>query len=95
MPYISQEQREELDKWLDSIVLFDLPPGELNYVITKLLLKTEPKCYSDYNILVGVLECIKLEFYRRAVAPYENKKISENGDVYEHQAYLCRWPFDS
>jgi len=39
--------------------------------------------YSDYNALVGVLECAKLEFYRRAVAAYEDKKIKENGDVYE------------
>jgi len=31
---------------------------------------------------MGVLECIKQEFYRRAVAPYEDKKKEENGDVY-------------
>jgi len=82
MPYIDQEQRKELDRWLESIVLFDLPPGELNYVITKLLLKTKPKSYRDYNQLVGVLECIKLELYRRVVAPYEDRKREENGEVY-------------
>lgn len=82
MPYITQEQREELQEWLDSIVLFDLPSGELNYVVTSLLLKTNPKCYDDYNTLIGVLECIKLELYRKRIALYEDKKCAENGEVY-------------
>lgn len=30
----------------------------------------------------GAIECAKLEFYRRVAAPYEDKKIAENGDVY-------------
>lgn len=82
MPYITQEQREELDRWIDSIVLFDLPPGELNYSITRLLLKTKPKSYSDFNNLIGVLECCKLELYRRMLVPYEDNKRNENGEVY-------------
>lgn len=56
--------------------------GELNYIITKLLLATDPYNYNDYNTLIGVLECCKLEFYRRAVAVYEDTKIKKNGDVY-------------
>ena len=32
--------------------------------------------------LVGVLECAKLELYRRLAAPYEDLKIEDNGDVY-------------
>ncbi len=35
-----------------------------------------------FNAVVGALECAKLELYRRMVAPYENGKIAENGDVY-------------
>jgi len=31
---------------------------------------------------VGVLECAKLELYRRIAAPYEDEKIVETGDVY-------------
>ena len=31
----------------------------------------------------GVVECVKLEFYRRAVAAYEDEKCKENGDVYD------------
>ena len=30
----------------------------------------------------GCLRCVELELYRRAIVPYENKKIEENGDVY-------------
>lgn len=31
--------------------------------------------------VLGMLECCKMELYRRHVAPYEDEKIIENGDV--------------
>ena len=31
---------------------------------------------------IGALEAAKLEFYRRVVAPYEDQKMLDNGDVY-------------
>ena len=37
--------------------------------------------YEDYRNFIGELESAKLEIYRRLVAPYEDKKIKENGDV--------------
>ena len=81
MPYIKGESRPILDK-----IVIQVPDGliagELNYLITKILLGTRPRGYSNYNALIGVLECVKLELYRRAVAPYEDEKIEENGDVY-------------
>ena len=85
MPYIDKDSRPKIDEWVDAGVYNGInfsDPGVLNYVLTKILLETEPKRYKDFNELVGVLECCKLEFYRRAVAPYEGKKIVENGDVY-------------
>ena len=30
----------------------------------------------------GAVECAKLEFYRRVVAPHEDEKMKDNGDVY-------------
>jgi len=55
-------------------------------LVTKLCLewisKQTAEGYTTYNEVVGVLECAKLEMYRRAVAPYEDEKIAENGDVY-------------
>lgn len=60
-------------------------PGELNYKITRLCLEYF-KCrggrYQQINDVVGVLECAKMEFYRRAAAPYEDSKIIIHGDVF-------------
>lgn len=59
--------------------------GELNYVITEALigyLRVKGLRYATLNEIVGVLECAKAEFQRRIVAPYEDMKIAENGDVY-------------
>ena len=60
-------------------------PGELNYAITALVkdyLDDKGHSYTRYNEAIGVLECAKLELYRRLVSPYEDEKIKENGDVY-------------
>ena len=38
--------------------------------------------YRDFNAAIGVLECAKLELYRRAAATYEDAKLAEHGDVY-------------
>lgn len=59
--------------------------GILNYVITDMLDScfgplSDAK-YKDYNEAIGMLECCKLEFYRKAAAPYEDLKEKENGKV--------------
>lgn len=91
MPYIKSSDRVKLEFCLESIncikLLSDViqSEGELNYIITRLCLeylKKTKERYKDYNNIVGILECAKLEFYRRAVAKYEDQKIKENGDVY-------------
>lgn len=93
MPYIKKKDRKQYDELVDQLA--DLVrdygeqnassvAGQLNYIITRLILKTYKGYlpnYSDINEIVGVLECAKLEFYRRTAAPYEDKKIKENGDV--------------
>lgn len=90
MPYINSDDRKRLDPNLDYLGI-ECPQtaGELNYLFTKISLDylnawqdTQSK-YQNYNDVIGALEACKLEFYRRAVAPYEDKKIEENGDVYE------------
>ena len=78
MPYIKQEDRARAAKLPET-------PGELNYAITQLCIdyaNQEPPSYAMYNLIIGVLECAKLEFYRRVVVPYENGKHEQNGDVY-------------
>jgi hypothetical protein len=47
-------------------------------------IKDKGLSYQTLNDVLGALEGCKLELYRRQVAPYEDKKIQANGDVYEH-----------
>lgn len=37
---------------------------------------------NDIIATFGILDCVSKEFYRRNVAPYEDTKISLNGDVF-------------
>ena len=85
MPYIKNENRELFDKELEEIGDEIDNVGELNYCITYLCLKYLQKntvSYKIINDIIGVLECSKLEMYRRVAIPYEDMKIMENGDVY-------------
>lgn len=82
MPYIKLEDRPKLTP---QTVYTPLDPGALNFAITKLAIDyiaDRGKRYATLNEVVGVLECAKLEFYRRLVAEYENEKCKLNGDVY-------------
>ena len=79
MPYIKSEARDRL-----AAGEFPQDAGELNYTITKMLLrylKEKGKSYANINEIMGVLNCVTQEFYRRWAAPYEDEKIRENGDV--------------
>ena len=86
MPYIKQNQRkkfEEILEYLDRFVRIETC-GELNYLLTKIVLiylNQKGERYQTYNDIIGVLECIKQELYRRRIANYEEKKIKENGDI--------------
>lgn len=88
MPYIKKEDRERYREALAQIVetLESIPEedrdGHINYVVTVMLKRLyQPPKYRRYNKAIGVLECIKQEFYRRVVAPYEDIKMEQNGDV--------------
>ena len=81
MPYINKWKREEFETSFSPIIL----AGELNYIITKICddyMKNRRFSYDVINEVIGVLECAKLELYRRIAAPYEDQKMVENGDVY-------------
>lgn len=81
MPYIPIGDRVDID-----FTTILLNPGELNYCITKAInnwIESEGGVsYDRINAAIGVLECAKLELYRRIAAPYEDTKCAENGDVY-------------
>lgn len=82
MPYVKKSDRPRLDGGGAPET-----PGELNYLVTRLVdgyLGRKGVSYAILNEAIGVLECAKLELYRRVVAGYEDRKIAdpENGDVY-------------
>lgn len=97
MPYVNKDIREELEYplnvmsgHLESLLLNNKEnrAGILNYVITSLIDSAYGPLvdakYKDYNEAIGMLECCKLEFYRKAVSPYEDLKERENGKVLDN-----------
>lgn len=91
MPYIQTKYRNVLDPHIEKLAaeLNELQEsgmqyyaGCFNYVVTRLLTLTVKRRYMDMALAMGNLASIAQEFYRRVVAPYENKKCKENGDVY-------------
>lgn len=81
MPYIKHERRGLIEPQFD----FEISnAGELNYVLTVIAHRywnDNGQNYQAFNDIIGALEGCKLELYRRKVAPYEDEKIKENGDV--------------
>lgn len=81
MPYIDdRKERTCLNNLIYGFSTILKKTGRLNYFLFKLAKYT---CYSyrEYRDFIGELEAAKLEIYRRQIAPYEDKKIKENGDV--------------
>jgi len=87
MPYIKMERRKRLELSIKLIIDFlrEVPEeyrdGEINYIVTVILKRSYDPKYFNYNRAIGVLECVKQEFYRKVVAPYEELKEKENGSV--------------
>lgn len=95
MPYIDEKLRERYDKHIDALYealqrnggcggeLHDVHPGHVNYIISRLLwsLFRDREGYTRANLLIGVLEAVKQEFYLRKVQPYEEAACESNGDV--------------
>jgi hypothetical protein len=93
MPYIPAKARKEIDSGKNPEAI-----GELNYKITKEIMKylsllnfrkaiqgkklIVQNNYADYNEVMGVLECVKQELYRKVISKYEDKKCKLNGDVF-------------
>ncbi|MCC8194699.1 MAG: hypothetical protein LIP28_08655 [Deltaproteobacteria bacterium] len=84
MPYITQDKRDRLDPHLDELARRITGEGDLNYCIFKLsclLIDRIGESYGNYSMCSSAMEHAKLEWYRRRVAPYEDKKIQDNGDI--------------
>lgn len=95
MPYITQEKRHVLDSIIDQLhhALVELQmddelnnmEGNINYTVSRLLMMVygdrDSTRYADINDAIGLLECIKQEYYRKVAAPYEDQKEHDNGAV--------------
>lgn len=87
MPYIRKEKRLDLDALVEMIMNncdnnpFD---GRMNYMIMKIVKKhldNYGESYTNYQRIIGELQCSQMEIFRRLLSKYEDKKIEENGDV--------------
>ena len=102
MPYIPEEEREELDEAVEIMAkaIKDFQTalvnphnfahflGRINYCFSRVLsIVMGDISYSKIAMATGVLENIKQEFYRRIAEPYENNKVIENGDIKEYKKF--------
>ena len=78
MPYIPSEEREQI-----ACGFAPETTGQLTYVIYLACLDSLPEepRFNHFAAVLGCLEAVKLEIYRRHVAPYEDAAILKNGDV--------------
>ncbi|MEK7310064.1 MAG: hypothetical protein AAB038_04530 [Planctomycetota bacterium] len=88
MPYIDQSSRKAIEPELKALIrkLKSIPQdkidGHINYCISTMMKELYKPSYYNYNRMMGVVACVGQELYRRLAAPYEDKKIKENGDVF-------------
>ena len=94
MPYIDRLHRASIDPAIDALVEqikrvvseqtdTGLYAGLLNYSCTRIALGVIPaRRYASIAMVAGVFQNVASEFYRRFAAPYEDEKITQNGDVY-------------
>jgi len=92
MPYIAKQIRPSYDplilELLEELEHREFRSGDLNYVISRIVWRVfdlNPR-YATGNNLMGILDCVKQEFYRRKLAPYEDSAIQKNGDINEPPA---------
>ena len=98
MPYIKVGERQIIDDDLD-VLCGDLgdcmpkvDPGELNYVITRLVAKCmkpdDGWSYSSLSAARAIFRDAHDEFTRRLMDPYEDAACRRNGDIPEYEGGL-------
>ena len=93
MPYIRPSERAEIDGHVFDLAVVIDTTGDLNYAMSTLIdalfedtghQTTWPVNYDSFNSVLGVLEAVKMELYRRVIAPYEDEKKKLNGEVFHN-----------
>lgn len=97
MPYVIESERKLIDQDTKQLQVEEMNPGQLNYTITSLChrwIKSKGLKYINLCMVFGVLITAMLELYRRIAAPYEDKKIKENGEVSDLEKELNNPTFE-
>lgn len=82
MPYIKPERRAFCDEVVDEMAGQTIvADGDLNYILYKYCKNHIKPSYNNYKNFCGELRQCATEIERRLLAPYEESKIFENGDV--------------
>ena len=82
MPYIKKGKRLAMDKVVESMFNAGVEAnGDLNYILYKFAKYHITPGYGNYKNFLGELNEAGEEIRRRLLAPYEEKKITENGDI--------------
>ncbi len=82
MPYIKQSERPRCDLVIEQMQESDIKAnGDLNYILFKYCKENIQPSYNNYKNYIGELQETVAEIRRRLLAPYEDAKIEENGDV--------------
>jgi len=82
MPFIKQERRLDMDEIVNLMVAnYVRVDGDLNYILYKFCKYHVTPSYNNFKNFCGELrECVE-QIERDLLAPYEEKKKQENGDV--------------
>ena len=82
MPYVKQTRRGFLDEVVRQMAYESIvADGDLNYILFAYCKRHISPSYNNYKNFCGELRQCATEIERRLLAPYEDTKIEENGDV--------------
>ena len=82
MPYIKDHLRPTMDTVVDQMKMAGVQvDGDLNYILYAYCKRHIKPGYGNYKNYIGELHEAAAEIRRRLLAPYEDEKILENGDV--------------
>jgi hypothetical protein len=85
MPYIHEDERGPIFESVCDLTSEISTCGQFAYALSLLMDNFAGK-QADFTSLsqaIGIYESVKLEFYRRRVAPYEDEACRRNGEVFE------------
>jgi len=82
MPYIKKYNREHFDDVVDAMFNAGVQVnGDLNYILFAFCKRHIDPSYNNYKNFMAELNEAAEEIRRRLLAPYEDEKIIQNGDV--------------